>query len=172
MFAEKACTKAGDVSSFSLILYELPIGEPVFQSTIPLGTLMDAVPRGIRVELPASMNETLKDIIQNGSSIDPSARYSFDEIWLRLESINFRLTPNVNPSSVFQFISWVRMKSRELAPAQLPVPELSASVNLPLTQRRKIVEDGVRYPFWAPQIGPDQFSLECEPDATAVDVAA
>jgi hypothetical protein len=157
-----------------LILYELLVGESVFQSTIPLGTLMDTVPRGICADLPASMNETVKDIIQKGWAVDPSVRYSFDEIWLRLKSINFQLTPNVNASRVFRFISWVRMNSRELAPtsspAQLPVSEPSASVDLPLAQPGNVVEDGVPYTFWTPQNGSDQFSLECERGATVAHV--
>jgi serine/threonine protein kinase len=174
MFKDEKYTNAVDVYSFTLILYELLVGESVFQSTIPLGTLMDTVPRGIGTELPASMNETVKDIIQKGWAVDPSMRCSFEEIWSRLASINFQLTPNVNSSRVFRFISWVRMNGPELAPVasltRLPVPEPSARADMPFAQGHRVVRDGFRYMFWAPQREPNQFSLECERCTTVADV--
>jgi serine/threonine protein kinase len=174
LFEEEDCTSVVDVYSFALIVYELLVGESVFQSAIPLGALMDMMASGIRPELPASLNETVKDIIEKGWAIDPSVRYSFDEIWLRLKSINFQLTPNVNYSRIFRFISWVRMNSQELepsaSPSQPPVPERSASVNLPLAQPCKVVSNGVLYTFWAPQKERDPFSLECERGSRVADI--
>jgi hypothetical protein len=111
---------------------------------------MNQIMTGARPEIPRSMNETVQDIIQKGSAVDPTVRYSLDEIWSRLEGINFQLTRDVNTEHVCAFISWVNQAARSP-----PVPPVS-----------KV--DMHWYAFWAPQERFRQsFSLSIERNATA-----
>jgi hypothetical protein len=101
MFKEETYTNAVDTYLFAWILYDLSVGESVSWLMISPGTLMNMVLTRVRAELPASMNEMVRDVIQKGSSVDRRMRYSFDQIWSHLTSISFQLTPNVNRSRGF-----------------------------------------------------------------------
>jgi serine/threonine protein kinase len=142
--------RASESYAFALILYELLVGKPVFNPGAALGVVMNQIMTGARPEIPRSMNETVKDIIQKGWAVDPTVRYSFDEIWSRLEGINFQLTGDVNTEHVCAFISWLKQAARSS-----PVPPVSRV-------------DMRWYAFWAPQEGFRQsFSLPFERNATA-----
>jgi hypothetical protein len=92
----------------------------------------------------------VKCIIQNGWAVNPAVRYSFDEIWSRLEWINFRLSANVDAQAVSAFVSWVKMVA--LRP---PVPLVNRA-------------DMCSYAFLAPQEGLRRsFTLSFERNATA-----
>jgi serine/threonine protein kinase len=109
MYEGAGCGKPADVYSFALILFELLAGRPAFAATSALAVLKKNVQSGVRPELPQTINATVKDIIKKGWERDPEVRYSFDEIWWRLASIDFQLTGNVDPSQVSTFISWAGM---------------------------------------------------------------
>jgi hypothetical protein len=138
--------KPADVYSFAMILSELLVGQPVFDSGMALGVLMTQVTSGVRPMLPESMNAAVREIIESGWSVNPAVRPSFDKIWWRLERINFQLTGRVDSSKVHEFISWVRTST----PHSIPVCEVAEH----------------DYRFLAPQIGPESFTLRCEDEAT------
>jgi len=70
---------------------------------------MKKVITGERPELPASMNGTVKEMIGRCWSVDPKVRPTFDEIVMRLHEINWQLTPNVDPSKVSTFVSFISL---------------------------------------------------------------
>jgi hypothetical protein len=45
-----------------------------------VGTVMSQIEKGIRPEVPDSLNATVANIIQKGWAVNPAVRYSFDEI--------------------------------------------------------------------------------------------
>jgi serine/threonine protein kinase len=96
-----------DVYSFSLILYELLVGERVFPSTIASGDLMRRVLSGVRPKLPKSMRSTVKDIISRGWSVKPGKRRMFDKIFDLLDGIHFKLTSRVDVQKVAAFVTFV-----------------------------------------------------------------
>jgi serine/threonine protein kinase len=100
-------TTAIDVYSFSLILYEVVVGEPVFPLSVTLIALMNDVMLGHRPEIPNWVNETVREIITRGWSIDPLMRDSFASIFASLERIGFRVMPGVDSVKVAEYVSSV-----------------------------------------------------------------
>jgi serine/threonine protein kinase len=120
LYLDGEATATADVYSFSLILYELVVGERVFPVGMAPATRFQQGMSGMRPVLSRAMNSTLKDVITRCWSAEPPLRYSFNEIWARLKSIGFQLTPNVNSSKVFEFIAWVRLNDAQIRPANVP----------------------------------------------------
>jgi hypothetical protein len=111
---------------------------------------MSQIEKGIRPDVPDSLNATVANIIQKGWAVNPAVRYSFDEIWSRLEGINFRLIADVNPETVSIFVSWVRT----VAPRP-PIPPVNKA-------------DMRSHAFSVPQEGLHRsFTLSFERNATA-----
>jgi hypothetical protein len=100
-------TAAADIYSFSLILYEVFVGEPVFPETTPLPALSRKASQGDRPELPESMDWTIQEIIKRGWSVDPDARGSFEGIFEALQGIGFKMTLAVNMPKVAKFVARV-----------------------------------------------------------------
>jgi serine/threonine protein kinase len=120
LYPDGKATPPGDVYSFSLILYELVVGERVFPAEMTPAKLIQQAMSGMRPVLRRSMNSTVKDIITRCWSAEPISRYSFTEIWARLKSTKFQFTSNVNLSRVSEFIAWVRMNEEQVGPANVP----------------------------------------------------
>jgi hypothetical protein len=107
MFEDDDYSPAVDVYSFSLIVYELLVGEAVFPAMLGLGVLMGKIGSGARPPLPGDMDETVRDIIARSWSVDPNLRDSFDVIFDLLRGIRFKLTPAVDSMRVHEFLSQI-----------------------------------------------------------------
>jgi hypothetical protein len=101
---------------------------------------MSQTKKVIRPEVPDSLNATVANVIQNGWAINPAVRYSLDEIWSRLEGINFRLTADVNTETVSIFVLW----ARTVAPRP-PVPPVNKT-DMP-SDAFSAPQEGLRRPF-------------------------
>jgi serine/threonine protein kinase len=97
-------TRAVDVYSFGLILYELIVGRPVFPRDTPLGKLHSLAARTSPPKFPPEMSSGLKQIIQQSWSADPMIRSSFDVIWGQLEAMKFAITPKIGVERVMNYI--------------------------------------------------------------------
>jgi hypothetical protein len=100
-------TAAVDVYSFSLIVYEVIVGEPVFPATTTLPVLFRKLSQGDRPPLPGSMALTVQEIIRHGWSVDPAARGSFEGIFDAIRRIRFRMTLKVDVGKVAEFVALV-----------------------------------------------------------------
>jgi serine/threonine protein kinase len=109
-------TPAVDVYSFALIAYEVAVGQPAFPLTLAPTALMEKVTMGERRPLPANMEAALPTIVERGWSKDPAMRPSFNEIFLVLESIEFRLRPGIDSVRVRHFMPPVR---RGMVPSEV-----------------------------------------------------
>jgi hypothetical protein len=66
MCKEGAYTGAVDVYSFTLILYEVLVGERAFPVTMTLPVLLQKVSDSARPELPSWIDSTVRQIIKLG----------------------------------------------------------------------------------------------------------
>jgi hypothetical protein len=107
MLTDEEYSRAVDVYSFSLILYELLVGEAAFPATLGPGVLVEKVRSGARPLLPGDMDNTVRGIISRCWSVDPSKRDSFEVIFGLLRGIEFKVTPAVNSGRVYRFLSQV-----------------------------------------------------------------
>jgi Ras-related protein Rab-6A len=115
MYDECEYTSAIDVYSFSLIAYELLVGEYVFPPTISRLVLMKQSLGSHRPPLPELMHPRMKRILRLGWSSDASVRPSFETIFLDFESMNFDVTGQGNSSRLHDFVSHVRGIESRLA---------------------------------------------------------
>jgi serine/threonine protein kinase len=116
MFTDDEYSPAVDVYSFSLIVYELLVGEAAFPATLGLGALMEKVGAGARPPLPCDMDETVKGFISWCWSADPSLRDSFELILNLLRGIDFKITPGVDSRRVYEFLSFAGCDWRPVPP--------------------------------------------------------
>jgi serine/threonine protein kinase len=69
-----------DVYAFSLIVYEIYVGSPVFSRTLQIPQLFGAATRGDRPGIPSSVPAVMANLISRGWSVNPAARPTFAEI--------------------------------------------------------------------------------------------
>jgi serine/threonine protein kinase len=100
----KECTKAADVYSFGLILYEMIVGQPVFGFDTPHDELISFSSGPTRPELPRTMAIGMRQILRQCLSADPELRNSFDVIWRQLEDIEFDITPGADRERIRNYI--------------------------------------------------------------------
>jgi serine/threonine-protein kinase CTR1 len=101
-------TKAFDVFAFGLILYELLVGESVFQKDINPILLAELHRKHFRPEIPNFVPRAMRDLIEKCWSDDPSLRPTFPEIYDRLDLARFRFFDDVVPKVVLDYIKEVR----------------------------------------------------------------
>jgi hypothetical protein len=79
------------------------------------------VQRGIRPDIPDTVNPVVRDIITRGSAATPVDSPSFDDILTQLTNIQFRILPDVEWDRVASFVDeWncrrsIRSKDRRRA---------------------------------------------------------
>jgi serine/threonine protein kinase len=104
MWDEGDYTNAVDVYSFALILYECLVGLPVFPKDIAKLVLMKKVANNLRPPVPETIEPHIADIIQRCWAAESAIRYSFSQIAEIFESIDFKLTSNVNSAPVREYV--------------------------------------------------------------------
>jgi hypothetical protein len=127
-------TAEADVYSFSLIVYEVFVGKPVFPATLSLAALMKKVVEGARPGLPDSMDATVSDIIRRGWSVEPGTRGSFEDILEALRRIRFGMTAAIDEGKVSEFVALVEPSAATKSTKQL----------LPLMRKGKLRLPGGR----------------------------
>jgi serine/threonine protein kinase len=100
-------TAAIDVYSFSLIVYEVLVGQSAFSATLAPPVLMKKVIEGSRPPLPQSMEPTIQQIIRQGWSVDRATRGSFEDILRAMRGIRFKIMPVVQMDKVGEFVALV-----------------------------------------------------------------
>jgi hypothetical protein len=118
-------SSSADVWSFTLILYELLTGQPVFAANIGQMNLLKIITRNVRPPIDASMDPIVRDVIERGWSGNPERRCSFEQIWHMLSGVHFRLTPAVDTQRVADFLEYVdqdKQKPRRPPVARTPRP--------------------------------------------------
>jgi serine/threonine protein kinase len=103
-------TRAIDVYAFSLVLYRLVTGLPLFpeyRGTQTVFPLLNAIGRGVRPPLPATVLPEVAAIITDCWSPNPEARPTFSAVFERLRALDYRVLPGVDSDRVHQFVQEV-----------------------------------------------------------------
>jgi serine/threonine protein kinase len=101
-----------DVFSFGLILYELMVGRAVFPRDATAGGIMgEVLGKGWKPDIPESLFPETRELISGCLQIEFQRRSLFDDIFDRMEGMNFKLTAGVNSLKVAKFVK--EMKSIE-----------------------------------------------------------
>jgi hypothetical protein len=103
---------AGDMYSFAIILYELIAKKRAFPKESPLTRLVAMVQRGIRPDIPDTVNPAVRDVITRGSAAKPVDSPSFDNILTQLTKIQFRMLPDVEWDRVASFVDSIEYSKK------------------------------------------------------------
>jgi serine/threonine protein kinase len=105
IFENAIPTKKVDVFVFGLILYELYVGESVFPENTGIPRLYKLHRERWRPEIPGYISEPIARLIRDCWSPEPESRPSFEEIYARLDGINFAFFDDVSPEVVRAYVS-------------------------------------------------------------------
>jgi serine/threonine protein kinase len=101
-------TKAADIYSFALILYEIIVGEPVFPSSMSPDDVRRKWMANERRRIPPNVPRFVRNLIRLGWSPIRDDRPSFQEIFETLEAEKFAILDGVDSAEVAAFATWVR----------------------------------------------------------------
>jgi serine/threonine protein kinase len=141
MYRRGDYTGAVDVYSFSLIVYEMFVGVPVFDAAVGAYELMSQVASPVRPPLPESMDWTVQEIIRKGWSVDPVARGSFEDIFEALRRIGFKMKPAVNEGKVSEFVALVDPCAAVKQANQFPPSVKKGRLHLPVGGQTSCIYD-------------------------------
>jgi serine/threonine protein kinase len=102
------CTKAADVYSFALILYEIVVGEAVFPTAMAPDGVRRKWTANERRRIPPNVPKFVGNLIKGGWSPTRDDRPSFQEIFEELEANKFAILDGVDSGEVTAFSTWVR----------------------------------------------------------------
>jgi serine/threonine protein kinase len=114
IYDEDSYTEKIDVFSFSLVLYEILVGHPVYPAMLSEAQIMKKVCFKVRADLPNNINDDVKTLITRCWSDSPDKRLSFSEILAELKRIQFQILPDVDSSTVEEFLNDIRRQRGQL----------------------------------------------------------
>jgi TPR repeat protein len=107
LYEEEPYTNKIDVFSFSLVLYEILEGRPVWDPSLSLPVLMHRVLTPSRRPQFQATPEQVRNLISRGWGTDAAERPTFEDILAVLQKLEFRLCPQVDASRIHEFIEGV-----------------------------------------------------------------
>ena len=100
--------KAGDVYSFSLIVYEIITNEKPFNDLHSISEIfVNVVMKGIRPEFNFSIPDSYRHLIEKCWSYDPSDRPTFDDIVSSLKNDSGFITECVDVNKYLNYIDFI-----------------------------------------------------------------
>jgi serine/threonine protein kinase len=94
-----------DVFAFALILFELVIGQPAISKDLQgLAIMRLLVVEEFRPDIPESVLSEVQELITDCWENDPDDRPSFEEVFDRLEAMDFKVIAGVNSAKLRRFV--------------------------------------------------------------------
>jgi aurora kinase/aurora kinase A len=94
-----------DIYSFGMILYEIVVGHPLVPAeSTPLQACRMSISKPC-LTFPESVRSKMRTLISACLSPNPHERPSFDKIFEQLEDLDFKISHNVDSSTVRDFVS-------------------------------------------------------------------
>lgn len=99
-------TKAGDVYSYAILLYELFTKSEPFNN-LSMFQIFRSVGNGTRPEITADIPEIYKELIENCWKQEPEERLTFDQIASQLKSEPKYITSEVNKEEFLKYVEFI-----------------------------------------------------------------
>jgi serine/threonine protein kinase len=107
-FQDATPTPKVDVFAFGLILYELLVGESVFQRDATIGQIYKNHANGTRPEIPVWISRPIAELITSCWESDPDSRPTFEKIYENLEGNYFVFFNDVLPKVIIDYVAEIR----------------------------------------------------------------
>ena len=129
VFEEEAYSKASDVYSFSLILFEIISGEKPFEGDHYF-QIMNKVLKGERPKIRESITESFVELIKKCWSQDPKERPSFDQIVTQLKT-NKGFLVNVDQDIFNAYVQYIDdfQSKFEKSNEKLPIEDFISKID-------------------------------------------
>jgi TPR repeat protein len=97
--------QGSDVFAFALILFELLVGQPAISKELQGMAIMRLlVADEFRPDIPESVLPRVQELIRDCWKEDPDDRPSFEEVFDRLEAMDFKVIAGVNSTKLRRFV--------------------------------------------------------------------